>query len=379
MDFRLDETQRLLRRTARDLARGELTGDAFTWEGEFPWENARKLADAGLLGIALSEVHGGGGLTPLEVLIVSEEVGRVCPDSAHIVSKSSMGAPRAVDVLGTDFLREKYLPAVCAGESVMSIAISESEAGSAAAEMTTRAEDRGGDVVVDGSKLWVTQGDVADAFLVYVRFPEGIGAVVVDRDTPGLSEGERYSNMGGESQSELLFDGCRIPEEQVLVRGDDAFKTLLKTFNVERCHNAMICVTMARNALERTIDYVQEREQFGQPIGDFQAVRHKLADMAIDVETARLAVLYAAATADQGGEDSLAVRTQTSIAKVYANEVGERVLSEALQLHGANGYMRGHPVEYMYRRVRGWKIAGGTVEIHRNGIAHMLLKEGYDR
>ncbi|WP_254547035.1 acyl-CoA dehydrogenase family protein [Halomarina pelagica] len=376
MQFGFTETQRLLKRTARNLAERELATDAFTWEGAYPWENAAKLADAGLLGIALSEEHGGGGLTPLEVLLVQEEIGRVCPDSAHVVSKSSMGAPRAVDVLGSDYLRETYLPPVCAGESVMSIAISEAEAGSAAGEMTTAATDDGDEVVLNGRKLWVTQADVADAFLVYVRFPEGIGAVVVDRDAPGFEEGERYTNMGGETQSELVFDDCRLPDEQVLVRGEDAFVTLLKTFNVERCHNAMICVSMARNAFERTIEYATDREQFGRPIAEFQAIQHKLADMAIQIETARLAVLYAAATADT--DDGLATRAQTSIAKVYANEVGERVLTEALQVHGANGYAKGHPVEYMYRKIRGWKIAGGTVEIHRNGIAGLLLEEGYD-
>lgn len=377
MDFGLTETERLLQRSARRLAERELADDAFTWEGEYPWPSAEKLAEAGLLGIAISEEYGGGGLEPIHVLLVQEAVGRVCPDSAHVVSKSSMGAPRAIDTLGSDFLREQCLPPVCAGESVLSIAISEAEAGSAAGEMTTSAEDADDGVVVNGRKLWVTQADVADAFLVYVRFPEGVGAVVVDRDTPGFSEGERYVNMAGEAQSELVFDDCHLSDEQVLVRGEDAFVTLLKTFNVERCHNAMICVSMARNAFERTLEYTRSRRQFGHPIAEFQAVRHKLADMAIQLETARLAVFYAAATA--ASEEGLPTRAQTSIAKVYANEVGERVLTEALQLHGANGYMRGHPIEYMYRKVRGWKIAGGTVEVHRNGIADVLLSKGYDR
>ena len=375
MDFSLTETQRLLTRTARDLAESELAADAFTWEGEFPWPSVEKLAEADLLGIAIAEEYGGGGMTPLEVLLVQEQVGRVCPDSAHVVSRSSMGAPRAVDELGSEYLRERYLPAVCAGESVMSIAISEAEAGSDATAMTTAAEDDGDDLVINGRKLWVTKSDVADSFLVYVRFPEGIGAVVVEDGDPGFERGQENTNMAGETQGELVFDDCRVPAERTLVRGEDAFVTLIKTFNVERCHNAMMCVTVARNAFEKALDYAQEREQFGRPIGEFQALQHKLADMAIRLETARLAVLHAAATADS--ETAVPTRMQTSIAKTYANEVGESVLTDAIQLFGANGYMRGHPVEYMYRLVRGWKIAGGTVEVHRNGIARTLFKEGY--
>lgn len=375
MDFNLTEIQRLLTRTAQDLAESELAADAFTWEGEFPWSSVEKLADADLLGIAIAEEYGGGGMTPLEVLLVQEQVGRVCPDSAHAVSRSSMGAPRAVDELGSDELRERYLPPVCAGESVMSIAISEAQAGSDATAMTTTAEEDGDDLVVNGRKLWVTKSDIADNFLVYVRFPEGIGAVVVEDGDPGFECGQENTNMAGETQGELVFDDCRIPAERTLVRGEDAFITLIKTFNVERCHNAMMCVTVARNAFEKALDYAQEREQFDQPIGEFQALQHKLAEMAIRLETARLGVLYAAATANT--ETGLPTRMQTSIAKTYANEVGESILTDAVQIFGANGYMRGHPVEYMYRLVRGWKIAGGTVEVHRNGIARTLFEDGY--
>ncbi|MFB6156977.1 MAG: acyl-CoA dehydrogenase family protein [Haloferacaceae archaeon] len=377
MDFRLSEEQRLLVDTARRIAENELADDAFTWEGEYPMDNAAVLADAGLLGIAISEAYGGGGMTPVEALLVQEEVGRVCPDTAHLITHTAMGAPRAIDILGSDALREKYLPGICAGEYVMAIAISETEAGSAASEMRTSAEVEDGDVVLNGSKMWVSHPTEAAAYLVYARFPEGIGAVVVDADAPGLELAETYTNMYGGTQGELLFDDCRVDEEQVLIRGEDAFKTLLRTFNVERCHNAMMCVSMARNAFEKALDYAQEREQFGQPIGEYQAVGHKLADMATNVEAARLLVLNAAA-ADRHDGDGLPSRLRTSAAKVFANEMAEDVVSDALQIHGANGYMKGHPVEYLYRKVRGRKLAGGTVEIHRNGIVDALFKHGYD-
>lgn len=375
MDFSLDETQGLLVRTATELAEAEFAEKAFTWDGNYPWENLASLAESGLLGIALDAAYGGGGLTPIEVLLVQEAIGRVCPDTAHIVSRSSMGAPRAIDELGTETLKERYLPPICSGDSIMSIAISEAHAGSDATAMSTAATVEDDEVVIDGRKHWVTKPDVADVFLVYARFPDGIGAVVVEATDPGFELERTDTNMAGHQQGTLRFDACRIPADRILIRGEDALVTLLKTFNVERCHNAMMCVSVARNAFEKALEYAYEREQFGQPIGEFQSIEHKLADMAIGIETARLAVLYAAETVNEGSGWN--DRAQTSIAKVYANEVGERVLTEAMQIFGANGYMRGHPVEYMYRLIRGWKIAGGTVEIQRNGIASVLAKHGY--
>ncbi len=375
MDFSLDETQRLLVRTATELAEAEFAEKAFTWEGEFPWENLESLADRGLLGIALDEAYGGGGMTPVEVLLVQEAIGRVCPDTAHIISRSSMGAPRAIDELGTPTLKERYLPSICGGDSIMSIAISEAHAGSDAAAMSTTATIEDDEVIVEGQKHWVTKPEVADAFLVYARFPDGIGALVIEASDAGFELERTDVNMAGHHQGTLRFDDCRVPVDRILIRGEDALVTLLKTFNVERCHNAMMCVSVARNAFERSLEYAYDREQFGRPIGEFQVIEHKLADMAISIETARLAVLYAAETVNEGSGWN--DRAQTSIAKVYANEIGEQVLTDAMQIFGANGYMQGHPIEYMYRLVRGWKIAGGTVEIQRNGIASVLAKHGY--
>ena len=375
MDFTLNDTQRLLVKTATELAEREFAEDAFTWEGSFPWVNLEQLADVGLLGIALDADYGGGDLTPIEVLLVQEAIGRVCPDTAHIISRSSMGAPRAIDELGSVTLKDRYLPAICAGESIMSIAISEREAGSDAVAMGTTARIEDDAIVLDGRKHWVTKSHVADVFLVYAKFSDGIGAVVIEESDPGFSRGESDTNMAGHEQGELILDECRVSTDRILVRGDRALVRLLKTFNVERCHNAMMCVSVARNAFEKALSYVQKREQFDQPIGDFQAIEHKLADMAIRLETARIAVLYAAATVET--DAGLSDRAQTSIAKVHANEISESVVSDALQLFGATGYMRGHPVEYMYRLVRGWKIAGGTVEVQRNGIARELKKHGY--
>ena len=375
MEFQLSEEQRLIRDVAADVAETEFAEDAFTWEGEFPAANVDVLADQGLLGIALPEEFDGGGYTPVEVLLATEAVGRVCPDTAHVLSRSSMGPPRVIAELGSDYLRDRYLPGVCAGDAVMSVAISEEGAGSDAGAMRTSVEREGDELVVDGHKMWVTKGGVADAFLVYARFPDGnVGAVVVDADAPGLEIDAGYENMAGHAQALLRFDGCRVPEEHVLAHGPESFKELLVEFNVERCHNAMMCIACGLNAFDRALDHTMEREQFDQPIADFQGVEWKLADMATRLEAARLLVYRAAANA----RDADPSRLETSMAKVFANEAGQYVVDEALQLHGAQGYAKDSPLEYLYRLVRGWKIAGGTVEIQRNMIASDLKKHGLD-
>ncbi|PGF13908.1 acyl-CoA dehydrogenase [Natrinema sp. CBA1119] len=375
MDFHLTDEQQLVYETASDIAEQEFEADAFTWEDEFPAPNQTVLAEQELLGIGLPREYGGGGYSPIEVLLAQEAVGRVCPDTAHILSRSSMGPPRVIAELGSDYLKEKYLPRVCAGDAIISVAISESRAGSDAGNMQTSVEYDGDQLVLNGSKMWVTKAQQCAAFLVYARFPDdNIGAIVVDKDTDGLSLDDGTTNMAGHVQNELYFDDCRVPEEQVLVHEKEAFKELMIEFNVERCHNAMMCVACGLNAFDKALTYAKEREQFGQPIGDFQGIEWKLADMAIDLEAARLLIYRAAANA----QDSDPSRLETSIAKVKANEVGQHVVDEALQIHGAIGYMQDSPLEYMYRWVRGWKIAGGTVEVQRNGIASYLKKYGLE-
>ncbi len=375
MEFELTDQQRLIRRMASDLAREEFAADAFTWEHEFPEANMETLAEQGLLGISLPEEYGGGGFSVVEVLLAQEAVGRVCPDTAHVLSRSSMGAPRAIAELGTEYLKERYLSDVCAGDAVMSVAISETGAGSDAGAMETTAERDGDDVVINGEKTWITKADRATAFLVYARFPDGnVGAVVVDADAPGCELGEGYENMAGHLQHEIRFDDCAVPGEHVLAHGAESFKRLLISFNVERCHNAMMCVACGLNAFDRALEYSGQREQFGQPIREFQVIEHKLADMAIKLDAARL-MIYRAASNAVVDEPS---RLETSMAKVIANEFGQDVIDEALQIHGANGYTKGSPIEYLYRWVRGWKIAGGTVEVQRNMIAKDLKKYGLD-
>ena len=371
MEFEFDQEQQMIRDSASAIAETEFAETAFTWESTYPYENREILAENGFLGIALPEEYGGGGYGPLEVVLAQEAIGRVCPDTAHILSRSSMGPPRVIAELGSDYLKDRYLADVCRGESVLSVAISEPNAGSDAGGMRTSATVDGDEVRLDGQKAWITKGTIADGFLVYARFDDGIGAVVVDADAPGLTVGDGYENMAGHVQTDLFFDDCVVPTEQILVRGDNSFKQLLQEFNVERCHNAMMCVACGLNAFDSAVEHAGSREQFGQPIAEFQGIEWKLARMAMSLEAARL-LIYRAASRDSPN------RLETSVAKVMGNEVGQAVVDEALQIHGATGYMKGHPLEYLYRWVRGWQIAGGTVETQLNTIAHVVTKYGLD-
>jgi alkylation response protein AidB-like acyl-CoA dehydrogenase len=372
--FTLTEEQRALKSSAADLAAAEFADRAFTWAGDLPAENRDRLAEEGLLGLALPEAYGGGGGTVVDVLLAQEAVGRVCPDTAHVLSRSSMGPPRVIAELGSEALKERYLPPVCAGETTMSVAISEPEAGSDAGAMTTTASVDGDTVRIDGAKTWVGKAEEAGAFLVWARFDDDIGAIVVDADAPGFSLGDAHTNMAGHAQHDLHFDGCELPRERVLAHGDESFRALLTEFNVERCHNAMMCVACGLRAFDEAMAYATDREQFGERIADFQGIEWKLADIATRLEAARLMVYRAA----DGAVRSEPSRLETSMAKVLANEAGQAAVDEALQICGARGYQQGHPVEYLYRWVRGWKIAGGTVEVQRNGIARELKRHGLE-
>lgn len=375
MRFELSDEQRMVKDLAAELAEQEFTDAAFTWETEFPEENKETLARQGLLGIALPEEYGGGGYSVVEVLLAEEAVGRVCPDTAHILSRSSMGPPRVIATLGSDYLKEKYLPTVCSGDMIMSVAISEPGAGSDAGSMTTSVERRDGTLVVDGRKIWVSKANACGAFLVYARFPDGnIGAIVIDKDNPGLELGQEYTNMAGHVQHELTFQDCEVSEDQILAEGKESFKELLIEFNVERCHNAMMCVACGLNAFDKSMEYAKGREQFDQPIADFQGIEWKFADMAMRLDAARLMIYRAAANS----LDSSPSRLETSMAKVMANEAGDYVVDQAVQIQGAMGYMKESPVEYLYRWVRGWRIAGGTTEVQRNMIARDLKKYGFE-
>lgn len=366
MDFRLSSEQALLKSTARKLAEERFRPSAFKWKGEYPQANERILREQGFFGVSLPQEYGGGGLALLEELLILEEIGRVCPDTAFAMTMA--GPPRIIAEIGSERLKSDYLPAFCRDGKKIGIAISEAEAGSAVTELRTKARVVGEKVVLEGGKIFISHADICASFLTFVRFDEGIGAVIVDQGTRGLELGKPDINMAGHRQYTLFFDGCEISTEKILIRGKDAFKKLIQAFNAERCLSSMWAVSIALCAFDLALDYSRQRKQFSRPIGEFQGIRWMLADMAMKIEAARLLTCQAAM--EPG-------RLKSSMAKATASEMVEKVTSDALQIFGGYGYMREHPLEYLYRLARGRRIAGGTVEVQKNMMADELLKKGF--
>ncbi len=371
----LTDEQRLLVRSVTELAEAEFAEDAFTWEGDHPTGNIRTLADRGYLGINLPVKYGGGGMSEFAVVLQVEAIGRICPDTASVVYGQSMVAPRAIDMFGGEAVKQKYLPGITAGETEVAIAISEPEAGSDSQNMNTTVEETAdGELYLNGEKTWVSNVPNSDAAVVWARFPEGLGTVVIDFDAPGVEIAQHYTNMHGETQTQFYMEDVHVPADHVLVRGEEALYEQLKALNWERVGSATYANSMSICALEKAVEYAQDRIQFDQPIAEFQGIRWKLADTTKRLESARSVAYRAVRSARE--HDRAPDRLQTSIAKLQASETVERVTSEALQIHGANGYQQGHPLEYLYRLARGRRIAAGTDEIMKNNIADVLLEEG---
>jgi alkylation response protein AidB-like acyl-CoA dehydrogenase len=368
-----------LRNEIRRLANTRYADHVRQWDAERKPVDASErkyLGDQGFLGIALPEVYGGSGGSYAEALVVVEELGRVYPSAAFQVFESNTGPAQAVLALGSEYLKRRYLPRIAAGDLTMAVCISEPDAGSAATDMRTKAEIRGDKVVINGRKRWISNGGEADAYLVYARMSSepgarGIGAIVVDADTPGLSFGERERLMGFRTvpSADVVFDDVEVPVENVLVLPPEGFKKLFGCFSIERLGNTTMSLALAQEALDRTVEYVKEREQFGRPIADFQAVQLTLADMLIQVESARLLRDRAVASLDRGEISVLEV----SLAKCAANEAARRVTAMAMELHGGNGYTEEFGIERLHRDSHGWALAGGTPSIQKLRIASELL------
>ena len=375
--FALSPEGEMLRDSISDLARNEFAEAAFTWAGEVPWPNVELLADRGFLGVNIDEAYGGGGLSEFEAMLTIEAVGRVCPDTAEFLYNQQLVAPRAIEMHGSDALKERYLPGVTTGETVIAIAISEPGAGSDVGAMNTRVEEVDGELVANGEKTWVSNVPHADAAVVWAKFDDGLGAFVADMDADGIEVQQHYTNMAEHTQTHFYIEDVTVPAENVLARGPEGFKNVLRALNWERIGSSTLANAIAGCAVEHALEYAEDREQFGQPIAEFQGIGWKFADMVKELEASRALTYRAAIEARES--DASPDRLQTSLAKLYSGEMVERVVSEALQVHGANGYQRGHPLEYLYRLARGRRLAAGTDEVQKNGIADALREGGLPR
>ncbi|HTQ91861.1 MAG TPA: acyl-CoA dehydrogenase family protein [Streptosporangiaceae bacterium] len=379
-----DSELRELADMARQVARERYAPWADAWDATrepFPHDERRYLGSLGLLGICLPERFGGSGAPLLHALVVIEELAKECRPAAFQVFEANTGPARVLALLGTEEQQSRFLPGIIAGETAMALAISEPEAGSAATDMTTRAKQVGSDFAVNGSKRWISNGSEADHYLVYTRLSDepgarGIGAMIIEADRAGVSFGqpERLMGFRGIPSADVIFDDILVPGANLVVPAG-GFGQLFKAFSIERLGNSTMSLAIGQAALDRTIAYAQERQQFGKPLIEFQAVQMTLADMVLQVEAARLLIERAARHAGTGLPDPLEV----SLAKCTANEMAKRVSDLAMQVHGGNGLTEEYGIERLHRDAHGWAVAGGTPTMQRIRIVSELLGRRFDQ
>ena len=380
----LSPTQEALRETVAALAADLYAPQAAAWDAErtpFPNAERRRLAELGFLGMGLPPEYGGGGADLLDSLIVIEELAKVAPTAAFPVFEANTGPARVIDLFGTPEQKERLLPPIAAGEVTMAITISEPDAGSAATDMTTAAELRGDDYVINGMKRWCSGAGHAEQYLVYVRLNEergarSIGALVVDRDSDGLTFGpqERLMGFRGIPSADMFFDDVAVPAENLVI-GAGGFGRLFTAFSIERLGNATMSLAIGQACLDRCATYVTERQQFGKEIIEFQTVQTALAEIILQVEAARLLIYRAAGRAGRGAPRTL----EASLAKCFSNEMAKKAADAALQLHGGYGYSEEYGIERRLRDAHGWAIAGGTPTIQKVRIVSEYLQRRFNQ
>jgi len=384
VDFRLSEDQLALQAAAREFARGEMLEVAEELERDaapLSRDWVKKYAGMGFLGINVSTEYGGLGLGNVDAFLVLEEFAKVSSAVGFPIFESVAGPVHALAHFATDSVKQRVIPAVCKGELIVAVAMSEPEAGTALTDLRTKGEIKDDRIVINGAKRWCSGGGHSDTYLVYCRLSDapgakGIGAVLVDKDTPGMTFGEPERLMGfrGIPDSDLYFDNVEVPIEHLVVPAG-GFPKLMQAFDLERCGNATMALGQASGALEEALAWVQEREQFGKPIVEFQAVQLKLAEMAMRVEASRLLIYRAA----QNAENGLPSIADSSIAKCVANESAREVTSAGVQLMGGYGYSKDYPMERRMRDAWGWGIAGGTIDIQKVNIASALVGRRFNQ
>ena len=382
--FGLTVEQEHLREVAAKVAAEVYAPRAAQWDLDrtpLPHDEVARLAELGFLGLAIPEEYGGQGGSLVDALVVIEELAKVCRPAAFHVFECNTGPIRVVEQFGTEAQKQRWLPASCRGEQTMAIGISEPEAGSAATDLTTRARREGDEWVINGNKRWISNGGHADSYLVYCRMSDqpgakAIGALVVPADAPGVSFGaqERLMGFRGIPSADIYFDDVRVPADNLVIE-EGGFGKLFGVFSIERLGNATMSLALGQAALDLTKAYVQEREQFGRPLVDFQNVQLSVADMAVQVEATRLLVMRAAANAGHGLPDLY----ETSVAKCFANEMAKRVTDLGMQLHGGNGYTEEYGLERLHRDSHGWAIAGGTPAMQRVRIASQVFGRTFNQ
>ena len=377
MNFHLSEDQQTFRDSVLKFSEKHLRAGARdrAHAVEYPWDVAKLMAANGLLGITIAEQDGGQGGSLMDAVLAIEAVASVCPRSADVVQAGSFGPIRVFAEYGTPLHKERYLKRILAGEGVISVGMTEPEAGSAVTDLVTSATPDGAGYRINGSKVFSTHAPYADVLLVYVRFGPGvggIGSVLVDTKAEGVRFGRRSSFMSGEEWAQIYFENAWVPPEMVVLR-EGGFKKQIAGFNVERIGNTSRSLALGRYAYEEARQWALQRRQFGRLLCEFQGLQWKFADMKMKLDAGQLLLYRAACNADGGFPSP----DETAIAKAFCNQAGFDVANEALQVMGGLGYSQESLVEYCVRRCRGWMIAGGSIEILKNRIAEEIFGRSF--
>ncbi|MBV9770988.1 MAG: acyl-CoA dehydrogenase family protein [Bryobacterales bacterium] len=379
MEFEYTPEQIQLRKSVREFAEQEIRPHVLEWDEEeiFPLEVLKKAGQLGFLGAIFPEELGGAGLGYIEYSIIIEELARVDPSVGLIVAAHNSLCTNHIFVAGSDDQRSKYIPKLASGEWIGSWSLTESESGSDAGGMRTKAVKDGACWVLNGSKVFTTNAGYADvcvAMAVSERAAShhGVSAFILEKGVPGFQFGKKEHKLGmrASATGEVVFTDCRVPESQLLGKPGEGFVDSLRILDGGRISIAALSVGTAQGAYEAALKYSKQRRQFGRPISEFQSIQNKLADMATEIEAARLLTYRAGWMKDRGQR----VTRESAMAKLFSSEIAVRATNEAVQIHGGNGFIKDYPVEKFYRDVKLCTIGEGTSEIQRLVIARQLLK-----
>jgi alkylation response protein AidB-like acyl-CoA dehydrogenase len=382
MDFELSEEQGAIQTMVREFAEREIApvAQALDEREEFPAEIVRKLADLGLMGILFPKEYGGAAMDYISYALILEELGRYDASVALTVESHNSLCSNHIYLAGTEAQRRKYLPQLASGRVLGAWGLTEPGSGSDAAAMQTTATLDGVHWVLNGTKNFITQGSVAGMYVIMAitdRFKreKGISAFILEKGTPGFRVGRKEHKMGfrASDTAQLIFEGARIPEENLLGELNHGFIDTLTILDAGRIGMAALTVGIARGALEESLKYAKERQAFGQPIANYQAIQWKLADMATEIDAARLLVLQAADLRDRDQPFT----KEAAYGKLFSSEIAMKAASEAVQIHGGYGYIKEFPVERYFRDAKFCAIGEGTSEIQRLVIARQLLGRSY--
>ncbi|UCH88261.1 MAG: acyl-CoA dehydrogenase [Thermoplasmata archaeon] len=377
MDFKLSEQHNLLRKTVREFAEKEIRPIARQYDEsqEFPWDTVKKMAAMGLMGIIFPQEYGGAGMDYISYAIGVEEISRICGAHGIIMASHNSLCSNNIYIAGTEEQKQKFLTPLAKGEKLGAWGLTEPNAGSDAGGTQTTAVKDGNEWILNGTKTFITNGGVGEIAVIIAvtdksKGKKGISAFIVEKGTDGFRVGQKENKLGLRSSdtTELILEDCRVPEDYLLGEEGMGFINSLKVLDGGRISIASLALGLAQGALDESLEYAKNREQFGKPIGKFQAIQWMLADMATEIDAARLLTYRACWLKDNGENTTM----ESAMAKMYASEVGMRAATKAIQIHGGYGYTKEYAVERIFRDVKLTEIGEGTSEIQRLIISREL-------